>query len=71
MKIILKEELAWQWCRFNDKNSFYHNAPKTWNKDKIAGAMHVIELFVEEKELKKAWKKYHNAIRLQKRILGA
>ena len=71
MKIILKEELAHQWCRLNDKNSFYHNSPKTWNKDKIVGAMQIIEQFVEEKKLKDAWKKYHSTIRLQKRILGA
>ena len=54
-KIKIKEELAYMWCRLNDKESFYHNK---WSNDKIAGAMHIIESFVEKKYLSLEWKTY-------------
>ena len=68
MKIILKEELAYTWCRLNDKDSWYHN----WTKEKINGAQTIIAEFVDKKELLKTWKKYRlkheMMIRLQKKI---
>ena len=51
---IMTEELAYYWCRLNDKTSFY----KDWSKDRVQGAMGIIERFVEKEELRRAWKKY-------------
>jgi len=70
MKIILKEELAFHWCRLNDPDSFYKN----WPKERVYGAKLAIEAFLTKKELQSTWKKYHlkhqMMIRLQKRILS-
>ena len=54
-QIKIREELAYQWCRLNDPDSFYHN---TWSKDKIAGGMRTIESFIEKKYLLLEWKTY-------------
>ena len=51
---IMTEELAFHWCRLNDPTSFY----KDWSKDRVRGAMGIIEHFVEKEELRRAWKKY-------------
>lgn len=71
MKIILKEDLAYTWCRLNDKDSWYY---KEWTEEKRKGGQAIIEGFLTQNELLKAWKKYHlkheMMIRLQKKMLG-
>ena len=70
MEVVFKEELAYDWCRMNDKGSFFNNpSNRFWTKDKVLGAMKIIENFVDKETLMKCWKKYKKHTHTYRKII--